>query len=46
MRKPGELRHAALPLGALSLGLLSVGTTLLVVLGLAPSMTAGLGVSP
>jgi DHA1 family inner membrane transport protein len=45
MRNSGELRHPALPLSALSLGMLSVGTTLLVVLGLAQSMTAGLGVS-
>jgi MFS transporter, DHA1 family, inner membrane transport protein len=45
MRSSGELRQAALPLSALSLGMLSVGTTSLVVLGLAQSMTAGLGVS-
>lgn len=41
----GSLLHATLPLSALSLGMLSVGTTSLVVLGLAPSMTAGLGVT-
>jgi predicted MFS family arabinose efflux permease len=45
MRDRATSLSTALPLTALSLGMWSVGTTSLVVLGLGQSMTVGLGVS-